>query len=1148
MVGAKRLGEYAWACENLLNRVIDHTLPISDGLIEMVGHAIKASEELLQQFRDGAEPSADIAGMMARLHDVARGDLRLDEAETEEVTDVVPDEAATSVIEAQEEAVQPAVSESGEPEVGAQSAPVEFESESIEVAASGVDESLAEEPVAEPTVASGEDELPEEAVASPVPRIDPVLYEIYFNETQAHLKSLHEWLQAVSQDSKAPITFELQRAVHTLLGSARMAEVDSVSDVLKPLDRLVKLAEAEHWPGSRLSTEIEAASAATEVLVEAYGDSERPLPDYTALRDQFEALLDEHDQEQADEFALETETSPAVAADNEAETAEVMESVAEDEPAMDTPVDDVQEEQVDETGNQEEISEQPVAKPAEAPKPVSRPAIKPAQAVSVINLASLEGYDPSLAEVFLVEAGELLEGADGSVHSWAQDHDQTEPLTDLLRRLHTLKGGARMVGLSPLADMSHELESLLVRVADGRVAVSGDLLRLIERAFDRLHRMLEHAAGDGQVPFDTAVLMELQRHTGSASIYEEDEEAGEEEREIQEQSSAVANEPAAGHGQGQEQKQASAGQTAETVEAEDEEERRVVPRLRHEMARVRADLLETSINNAGELSIFRSRVEQQLVNMNLNLAELDRTVERVHTQLRELDIETEAQILSEHRTETVTEGFDPLEFDRYTRLHELSRSLAEAVSDLSSLRSLLASELQQANVLLERQGRVNGDLQDALMRTRMVPFSLSSSRLRRIVRNTAEESGKHAELKLKGVEGEMDRQVLEHILPALEHLLRNAVVHGIEDAKTRHSHGKSEIGQIELRLRREGADMIIEVQDDGGGLDLKAIRAKAEKEQIIEKGAELSERELTELVFRPGFSTASTLTQSAGRGVGMDVVAAEARQVGGTVEVESTPFEGACWRLRLPVTLAITQTLLIRIGKTLYPVPLASLSGIQRIQRSELEALMAMDEPEYEYGGNSYRMLSLTRLLGEEVLSAEEEAPRIPLLLVDVGGRHVALIADDLEGNREVVVKPVGPQVAHVPGISGATIFGDGSIGLLLDLASLVRSLPQIEGQDLPAAHAPSPSGLAAVAPLVMVVDDSITVRRVTQRLLERRGARVLTAKDGVEALEQLQDHKPDVMLLDIEMPRFASAQHTYHCDHVPNGREASCSCRPDRH
>jgi len=1071
MVGAKRLGEFAWAFENLLNRVMDHTLPASEKLVATIGESIAAVSELMIQFRDGTEPKSDIAALMYQAQRMAHGEgLGAEGGEEEPET---PEAATVGT---------PAEAESGDnrEEAVEEEEAVAFETDDE----TGVVEAL-----------EGAKAAPEEE-RTVVPRIDPALYEIYRNEAQAHLASVREWLDDVAAGREQGVNFDLVRAIHTLLGSARMAEVTEVAALLAPLERLIKHAEAEQSPANTLNTEIEAAAVTTQALVKAYASSEAMMPEWQSLRDHFEALLAE--QEAARES---TEPDAAGAPEEHVETEAEAEAEAEQEASAESNQGDVSSagEPMEEVAPDETDIEEP------------RSVVRPVQSVTVIELDSLEGYDANLAEVYLSEATELLETADAAVHSWAQDHDQTEPLTEMLRLLHTLKGGARMVGITPLADMSHELESLLVRVADGRVAVSGDLLRLIERAFDRLHRMLEHAGGDGRVPYDTAVVMELQRHTGGGEIY--DEEDGEPEEE-----EAMPFAPAPGIGQTTEEAE-EAEAKAEQAE-ESEETPKVTPRLRHEMTRVRADLLETSINNAGEMSIYRSRVEQQLIDMNQNLTELDRTVERVHTQLRELDIETEAQILSEHRAELVAEGFDPLEFDRYTRLHELSRSLAEAVSDLSSLRSLLASELQQANVLLERQGRVNGDLQDALMRTRMVPFSLSAGRLRRIVRNTSEEVGKRAVLKMSGVEGEMDRQVLEHILPALEHLLRNAVVHGIEEPAVRKSRGKPEDGQIELRLRREGADVMIEVIDDGGGLDLKAIRSKAEQEEIIPPGAELSERETIELVFRPGFTTATSLTQAAGRGVGMDVVAAEARQVGGSVEVETKPFEGACWRLRLPVTLAITQTLLIRIGRTLYPVPLASLSAIQRVPRAELESIMEAEEPVYEYGGSSYHLMSLAQVLGEETLGVDEESPRVPLLLVNVGDRCVAMVADDMEGNREVVVKPVGPQIAHVPGISGATIFGDGSIGLLLDLSALVRSLPQVETMEaLP--EIMERTAIAEVAPLVMVVDDSITVRRVTQRLLERRGARVLTAKDGIEALEQLQDHKPDVMLLDIEMPRM---------------------------
>ncbi len=727
-----------------------------------------------------------------------------------------------------------------------------------------------------------------------------------------------------------------------------------------------------------------------------------------------------------------------------------------------------------------------------------------------MNLNEQTAFDAGLAQVFTTEASELLDGSDAAIHAWMQNHHLAEPLNDLLRRLHTLKGGARMAGVLPLADLTHELEALLIRVGDERVAVSDELLRLVERALDRLHRMLAHVSGDGRVPFDAAILAELRSFSG-----------GEPDRRPREETEEIAP-PAADEAAADIERDFVLEESGGVEETAAEPAERGLAHPRHEMARVRADLLESSINNAGEVSIYRARIEQQLNNMNVHLSELDRTVERVRNKLRELEIETEAQILSsyEQRPEAAAPDFDPLEFDRYTRMHELSRSLSEAVADLTSLRSLFATELRQANVLLDRQGRVNAEMQDALMRTRMVPFVLSVPRLRRVVRQLAEESGKRVELELSGMEGEMDRQLLGHILPALEHLLRNAVVHGIEEPALRASRGKPATGRIELAFRRDGGDMLIEVADDGGGLDIDAILEKAVAEGIVAADAQLTEAEIAELVYRPGFSTAATVTQSAGRGVGMDVVAAEVRQIGGSIEIQSTPLAGMRCRMRLPATLAITQVLLVRVGTTRYPVALASITGVARPARAELAQLLEAEAPAYEYGGERYELLSLARVLGEAPPPSDEQAARQPLLLVDAGGRRIALIAEDMEGSREIVVKPIGPQLARVPGLAGATVFGDGSIGLLLDLSALVRALPQLTAM---AETAPGMERVptAKSGPLILIVDDSITVRRVSRRLLERNGARVLTAKDGVEALELLQDHRPDVMLLDIEMPRM---------------------------
>jgi chemosensory pili system protein ChpA (sensor histidine kinase/response regulator) len=505
-------------------------------------------------------------------------------------------------------------------------------------------------------------------------------------------------------------------------------------------------------------------------------------------------------------------------------------------------------------------------------------------------------------------------------------------------------------------------------------------------------------------------------------------------------------------------------------------------------------------------------------------------VVRLRDQLRKLEIETEAQILYQFQQEgdsRANPDFDPLELDRYSLLQQLSRALGESTSDLVSLQGLLLNQAREAETLLLQQSRVTTELQDGLMRTRMVPFARHAQRLRRIVRQTAEEAHKQVEIRFLGAEGEMDRQVLERVLAPLEHMLRNSVVHGIEAPEVRKQRKKPPEGIITITLSREGSEVVMVVMDDGGGLDLPAIRKKAEEMGLTPKNAKLSEREVMALILEPGFSTATQVTQSAGRGVGMDVVANDIKQLGGTLRIDSTSGQGARFTVRLPFTLAITQALLVTMAEQLYAIPLPSIEGIARIPRAELERLMANENPAYLYGGRPYQLQHLSTLLGIGAPVFPEELTTIPLLLVHSTDANIALITEGMQGSREVVVKSVGPQVSSIRGVSGATILGDGSILLILDVTVLTRSLSQVADDALEVLEREAPKEDTRI--FAMVVDDSITVRRVTQRLLERYGMRVMTAKDGIDALALLQENLPDVLLLDIEMPRmdgYELAQH----------------------
>jgi chemosensory pili system protein ChpA (sensor histidine kinase/response regulator) len=360
------------------------------------------------------------------------------------------------------------------------------------------------------------------------------------------------------------------------------------------------------------------------------------------------------------------------------------------------------------------------------------------------------------------------------------------------------------------------------------------------------------------------------------------------------------------------------------------------------------------------------------------------------------------------------------------------------------------------------------------------------------------------------------------MLPPFEHLLRNAVAHGIEAPQGRAAAGKPATGRVHLKLKREGAEVLIEVGDDGRGLDLKAIRRKALEHGLLGERREITDQEAMELILRPGFSTAGEVTQAAGRGVGMDVVDNEVKKLGGSMRIESTPGQGTRFLIRLPYTLAITHALIVNVGDETFALPLPTVEGITRLSRERILAHLTEDEPKLDYGGIGYRIQHLGSLVGAAPSALPDEDGAVSLVLVRAGENSSALLTDSLEGSREIVVKTLGPHIASVPGVTGATILGDGRVIMILDAATLVRAQRGAE----PAARPPAPAERQTTA---LVVDDSITMRRVTQRLLERRGVKVLTARDGLDAIGVLQSNEVDVILLDIEMPRMDGYQFASH-------------------
>ena len=709
------------------------------------------------------------------------------------------------------------------------------------------------------------------------------------------------------------------------------------------------------------------------------------------------------------------------------------------------------------------VAAAPPAPVAETPAPVGGMAEVSAAlaAAAAEEVVAHDDIDPQLLPVFLEEGNELLPEIGNLLRAWRQSPGDSDIVAAILRSLHTLKGSARMAGAMRIGEVTHGIETRVLQAQRVRLFDSS-LFDALEGEHDQLASMLERLA----------------------------------------------------HGEPTEVA-AAATATTTTPEAAAEAEA-------HTSLRVRADVVDRLVNEAGEVAIGRARIEAEMRTLKHSLLELTDNVARLRHQLRELEIQAESQMQSRMSLlQDADDNFDPLEFDRFTRLQELTRLLAESVNDVATVQHNLLKNVDDSEAALLAQSRTTRELQQSLMRIRTVPLSTLADRLYRIVRQTAKELGKKANLEIRGGRVELDRSVLEKMTGPFEHMLRNAIDHGLEDRDARVASGKPEIGDVVIEARQEGNEMILTLRDDGAGIDPQRVRQKAIEKGLLSPDEDKRPEELLGMIFVPGFSTADTVTQLSGRGVGMDVVKSEIESLGGRVEVSSVQGEGTTFTLHLPLTLAVTQTVLVHVGNRQFAVPSGLVEQVQELKLDALNRVYA--EQRITWQGNDYPFWYLPRLLGDNGTLPEPQRYNTVMLLKSAN-RRVAVHVDRLTRNQEVVVKNIGPQLARVIGVAGATVLGSGEIVLIINPVELASHAERLAATAVDAEPAVIEQEVAAplqTQPLIQVVDDSLTVRKITGRLLERQGYQVLTAKDGVEALQQLQDLKPDVMLVDIEMPRM---------------------------
>jgi chemosensory pili system protein ChpA (sensor histidine kinase/response regulator) len=1163
MVGLTRLGEAAWAVEQMMNKWLEEERSATPDLLTVVTEAEKFFGAAVAELKAGGA-SPDESAIVAMAQKVKAGEplgaaaapapapvapapveeapvaealaapvsevveppaAELHAAPAEEVL-TVPQEAAPAIelpsLDFDVPGAAPVAAEplahAPEPESAPQGAPLapislDFSLPMATLGAASADEakpadaappadaldfaalaSPQEAPAEAPAVAAG---FEDDTVRIGDAELSRTLYDIFLSESQEHLAAMRDALGRT--ESGDAVTVDLRRAAHTLAGIAGTVKLDAMWALGHSFENMLHRAQDRALSAAEQALARDALGALETMAAAAtVFEAPRPVPELVARL------------EASGEGS--TPSAPATVSDALVAPSDAPLELAGAAGAAET---------LDFTAVPSSPPQAPVAPAAPAVEPAApearprAPAAPAAVTTRADNVVSFpitpeendqtgpatvtveeipverrqrrldDDIDRELLPIFLEEAHDLIPSIGQVLRDWRDHPENRAAGNELQRHLHTLKGSARMCGAMALGELTHSMESK-VENAIALKALPPTLFDELETSFDRMGLLFDRLQRGESAP-----LPEPEAPAAAAP--------------------AAASTPAAAPAErvtapAEPQPAKPAAKEAEAVAQG------------RAMLRVRADVIDRLVNEAGEVSIARSRIEGELRALKGSLSELTENVNRLRAQLREIEIQAETQMQSQLSiVQEKEQAFDPLEFDRFTRFQEITRMMAESVNDVATVQQNVLRAVGDADGALSAQSRLTRNLQQDLMRIRMVPFASVAERLYRVVRQAAKETEKRAVLDIRGGQVEMDRSVLERITAPFEHMLRNSVAHGIEPTAARIERGKPELGEIKIEVRQEGNEVMLAVSDDGGGINLPRVLEKARSLGLVQPDQQLSDSEIAGFIFHPGFSTASEVSQLAGRGVGMDVVKSEVAALGGRIETHTEAGKGTRFLIYLPLTLAVTQAVLVRGGQTKFAIPAVMVEQVRQVKAPELAECNESGEATWQ--NRRYPFRYLPRTLGD--FDSQPETKRFhSIMFVRSGAQVVAIHVDEVVGNQEIVVKNTGPLLSRIAGITGATVLGSGEIVLILNPVILAGREP---------IAAPAASGAAVAAaeeftitvPSVMIVDDSLTVRKITGRLLAREGYHVLTAKDGVDAIEQLQDHVPDVMLVDIEMPRM---------------------------
>src|SRR5579875_1303437 len=678
-----------------------------------------------------------------------------------------------------------------------------------------------------------------------------------------------------------------------------------------------------------------------------------------------------------------------------------------------------------------------------APAPMVMPPLStasPPPAASVMN-----DFGEEAAELFRLEAEEHLQTISVNVAQLENAPADRNPIQGIRRATHTLKGAAGMMGFRMIADLCHILEDLLDSIIEEAVSISPAVVSLILDTTELLDALVN---GKGSASEHENALQELRGRyvqvlgEQSPLVNNADEEiaAAIEERESSMMEAAAVT-----------------GVVASTPQAEAEPQ---APTRTDLSVRVPLQKLDELVNLFGELLVNRSVLEERLQRLMRLVADAEVSSNRLRDVGQKLDSRFEAATLPSGRSVQVMPGegdqsfshngdngrgsgkrvepshlaeFDELELDRYTEFHQLARGLSEGISDMTTLSTEMEAVIRECEGVFARENRLSTTFQDRLMKVRLVPLSTMTPRLYRAARAVALKQGKEFEFLLEGEETEVDRTVYEEIAGPLLHIMRNAVNHAIETPDVRMQKGKSPAGQIKLSASYEGNQVVITVRDDGTGIDPEHVRNSAIARGFIRPDQQLSDSDVIDLIFRPGFSTAEVLSEESGRGVGLDVVRDSVSRLRGTLEVESMPGQGTAFTMKFPTSLAIQNAMMVAVAGQQFAIPTVSVETVGRLD--SFKRATVGGQPAVMVHNDPYPLTVLAQYLALPASMIDDKAP---LLLVNAGGQRMALVVDEVKGRYDIVMKNLGPHLRHVHGVAGATVLGNGHVVLILELTDLL--------------------------------------------------------------------------------------------------------------